>query len=359
MKMTSQNSVYLSHFDLRKPPFTMTPDPKYFFQSRTHLEALASLVYGIKERKGFILLTGNVGTGKTTVLRTLLESIDTNVVFSHVINTDVTYTELLQMICSDFGLAIAGRGKVELTEDLFSFLVETRLEGKTALVVVDEAQNLRSEVMESLRMLSNLETPRDKLLQILLCGQPELQAKLQQGALRQLAQRIVVSCTLSPLEPREVERYIYQRMRISGGCGDEVFPEEVTEYIAELSGGVPRLINILCDTSLLLAYAEGGRVVTKDIVEQAAAQCIGLASIEMEPQIEPVSVARPGKAKSSLLRRLLPLFGRVAVIVAIILVIVAMGVFGFYGKDLKTPPKDSGVGREPIVHTTEAAGNDG
>jgi general secretion pathway protein A len=337
MQPKSQVNVYLPFFKLRKSPFSMTPDPRFFFQSKTHLDALAALVYGIRERKGFILLTGNVGTGKTTVLRTLLENINPSVVFSHIFNTDVTYLELLQMICSDFGLPIAGRSKVELTEDLFSFLVETRLEGKTALVVIDEAQNLAPEVMESMRMLSNLETPRDKLIQILLCGQPELQEKLKREELRQLAQRVVVSCELSSLSHREVERYIYQRMQISGAQGDEIFPETVVRRIARLSGGVPRLVNILCDACLLLAYADGKREVNDVLLTAAAEKCLSLSPRKIEEcEAEEGAEVNGKKRRMSFFRRFAAHSGRVAMLI-LLMMILAMGFIELH-RSVSSPP---------------------
>jgi len=354
MRQKSQTSIYLPFFRLKKPPFAMTPDPRFFFQSKTHLDALAALVYGIKERKGFIMLAGNVGTGKTTVLRTLLENISPNVVFSHIFNTDVTYVELLQMICSDFGLPITGRSKVELIEDLFSFLVETRLEGKTALVVIDEAQNLAPEVMESMRMLSNLETPRDKLLQILLCGQPELQKKLKCEGLRQLAQRIVVTCELAPLTPREVERYIYQRLQISGVRGDELFPEAVVGRIARLSGGIPRLVNIICDACLLLAYAEGKREVSERVLDAAAEQCISLSPREGERETGESEGSESGRKRGSFFRRFVPQFGRVAMLLVMIFMLIAMG---FLQLDRgKTDSVDSGGGAnsQPVITAEQA-----
>jgi general secretion pathway protein A len=350
MQRKSQTSVYLPFFRLRKPPFAMTPDPRYFFQSKTHLDALAALVYGIRERKGFILLTGNVGTGKTTILRTLLENISPSVVFSHIFNTDVSYLELLQMICSDFGLPIAGRSKVELTEDLFSFLVETRLEGKTALVVIDEAQNLAPEVLESMRMLSNLETPRDKLIQILLCGQPELHEKLKREDLRQLAQRVVVSCELSPLGEREVERYIYQRMQISGAQGDEVFGEAVVRRVARLSGGIPRLVNILCDACLLLAYAEGRREVNDLTLTAAAEQCLCLSPGKTE-EVEADQEGGKKKRRMPFFRRFAPQFGRVAMLIALIMMMLAMGFIEFNrgGAGACAGKRDSSSGKEPAA----------
>jgi general secretion pathway protein A len=337
MRIGQGNSAYLDFFGLSLRPFAMTPDPRFFLQSRSHLEVLASLVYGVRERKGFVLLTGQVGIGKTTVLRTLLENIDPNVVFSHIINTDVNSQELLQMVCSDFGLPIAGRNKVELINDLFDFLVGTRLEGKNALIVVDEAQNLPDDVLESLRMLSNLETPRDKLLQIILCGQPELRTKLLQGSLQQLAQRIVINITLQPLSPDEAERYVYHRMQISGAEGEEVFPKEIAGGIARLSRGVPRLINILCDNCLMLAYSEGRKVVTRESLDQASAQCLGLAQPAPAGEVEDgrekdVEESNGGAAAKvlfkakRLFRRHKRLLTRLAVVLGIIILVIISGI---------------------------------
>ncbi len=335
MGQRDSESIYLSHFGLRRNPFALTPDPRFFLKSKTHLDALASLIYGIKERKGFILLTGEVGTGKTTVLRTLLESIDPNVLFSHIINTDVSFIQLLRMVCIDFGLPVDNRTRVQLVDDLYDFLVETRLEGRTALLIVDEAQNLSPKVMESLRMLSNLETPREKLLQILLCGQPELRKKLTLGSMRQLAQRIAVNAELSPLLPREVERYIYHRLKICNCSGDKLFPNPIAARIAGLSRGIPRLINILCDACLMLSYAEGKRVVSRDVLRIAADQCM---VIDTQPGAEDASPVplwatghekmeeNTGAKKGFVLRSLAAIVARVAAIFLIFLLIVVSGV---------------------------------
>ena len=335
MGQRDSESIYLSHFGLRRNPFALTPDPRFFLKSKTHLDALASLIYGIKERKGFILLTGEVGTGKTTVVRTLLESIDPTVVFSHIINTDVSFLQLLRMVCIDFGLPVGDRARVQLVDDLYDFLVETRLEGRTALLIVDEAQNLSQKVMESLRMLSNLETPREKLLQILLCGQPELRNKLKLGSMRQLAQRIAVNAELSPLLPREVERYIYHRLKICNCRGDALFPNPIAARIAVLSRGIPRLINILCDACLMLSYAEGKRVVSRDVLGIAAGQCMG---IDSQPGAEGASPTpswateheemgeNSGAKKGFFLRGIAGIFARVAAIFLIFLLIVVSGV---------------------------------
>jgi type II secretory pathway predicted ATPase ExeA len=271
MEQQSAPGLFYARFGMSLNPFAVTPDPRFFMRSRTHLDALASMIYGIRERKGFICMTGNVGTGKTTLINTLLGSLDVDVLFSHIIYTDLSFLELLQMICADFGIKVARQSKVELMNELFDYLVQTRIKGLNALVVIDEAQNLNAEVLESLRMLSNFETSREKLIQILLVGQPELKRILKRPELRQLAQRIVVRTELSPMSQTESEKYIYHRLSVAGSEGEAVFPRDIATRIAELSGGIPRIINILCDNCLLRTFAEGTTRVTPSVLEAVRA----------------------------------------------------------------------------------------
>lgn len=271
MEQQSAPGLFYARFGMSLNPFAVTPDPRFFMRSRTHLDALASMIYGIRERKGFICLTGNVGTGKTTLINTLLGSLDVDVLFSHIIYTDLSFLELLQMICADFGIKVARQSKVELMNELFDYLVQTRIKGHNALVVIDEAQNLNAEVLESLRMLSNFETSREKLIQILLAGQPELKRILKRPELRQLAQRIVVRTELSPMTQTESEKYIYHRLSVAGSEGETLFPRDIATRVAELSGGIPRIINILCDNCLLRTFAEGTSRVTPSILEAVRA----------------------------------------------------------------------------------------
>jgi general secretion pathway protein A len=307
--MHGKEHIYLSNFGLEQNPFAVTPDPRFFMRSQTHLDALAALIYGIKERKGFISLVGQVGTGKTTLVNTLLSSLDLDVVFSHVIYSDLSFMELLQAMCADFGIAVGRQSKVELMNELFDFLVENRLRGKNALVVIDESQNLSPEVLESIRMLSNFETSREKLIQILLCGQPELKALLKRNELRQLAQRIVVNAELSRLTERECERYVYHRLSVAGADGTEVFPPQVTARIAELSKGIPRIINILCDNCLMRAYAERASSINEKILADVEQDYFnvynpdGSTEEDMEDLIEEEVQARPARKGMSFLRR--------------------------------------------------------
>lgn len=300
--MNGKDHIYLSNFGLETNPFAVTPDPRFFMRSQTHLDALAALIYGIKERKGFITLTGQVGTGKTTLVNTLLSSLDIDVVFSHVIYSDLSFMELLQAVCSDFGLPVGRQTKVELMNELFDFLVENRLKGKNALVVIDESQNLSPAVLESIRMLSNFETSREKLIQILLCGQPEFKTLLKRNELRQLAQRIVVNAELAPLTARECERYIYHRISVAGADGPSVFPAEVTARIGELSRGVPRIINILCDNCLMHAYAERASLITESILGRVEADYFRIYNSEghiREEHAEEAAAPEAAEAGSS------------------------------------------------------------
>lgn len=285
MKHQNESLIYLSNYGLSQNPFAVTPDPRFFMRSTTHLDALASMIYGIKQRKGFISLVGQVGTGKTTLLNTLMGSLDLEVIFSHIIYTDLSFYELLQMICTDFGMKVGHQTKVELMNELFDFLVENRLKGQNALVVIDEAQNLSSDVLESLRMLSNFETSREKLIQILLCGQPELKNILARSELRQLAQRFVVNAELRTLTARESEKYIYHRMAVAGVDGSKIFPQDITNKIAEISGGVPRIINIICDNCLMIAYAAGKSVVTEEMLNQVETDYFSIYDPELTDSV--------------------------------------------------------------------------
>lgn len=313
MEQPSSPGLFYARFGMSLNPFAVTPDPRFFMRSHTHLDALAAMIYGVRERKGFICLTGNVGTGKTTLINTLLGSLDVDVLFSHIIYTDLSFYELLQMICTDFGIAVTRQSKVELMNELFDYLVQTRIKGHNALVVIDEAQNLNPEVLESLRMLSNFETSREKLIQIMLAGQPELKRILKRPELRQLAQRIVVRTELTPMTPAESEKYIYHRLSVAGGEGEGVFPRDIAARIASLSGGIPRIINILCDNCMLQAFAEGVTRITPAILEAVRANYFEAydsrtfqkfeetvdadepGTVEMpEPQSEPMPAVGPG-----------------------------------------------------------------
>ena len=263
--------MYLEHFGFREKPFNVTPDPRFFYTTPVYQEAYAGLLYGIRERKGFLVLTGEVGTGKTTLLRKLMSSLEETVHFAFFYNTTLSFDELLHSICEDFGLAVDEQGRrLSHIQALNTFLLERLAEGGTGVVFIDEAQNLEERVLENLRLLSNLETASEKLLQIVLVGQPELEQKLSQPKLRQLKQRVAIQCKLDCLKEREVGPFIAHRLQIAGYEGSELFPAETIRRIAAYSHGIPRLINILCDNALLVAYSLSQPQVSPHTIEEVA-----------------------------------------------------------------------------------------
>src|SRR5918996_2166393 len=259
--------VYCEHFGLTREPFNVTPDPSFLYLSASHKEALAQLIYGIKARRGFVVLTGEVGTGKTTLIHCLLEQIDDGHTHSAFLY-DVTGSpkDLLRSLSEGFGLTAPTEIQHDVPDYLNSlnrFLLESYQKGDNVALIIDEAQTLSAEVLERVRLLSNFETKQDKLVQILLVGQPELSDRLNEPALRQLKQRVALRHHLSALNFFECQEYIAKRLEISGGAGS-LFPTAVVEEVYTYSGGIPRLLNILCDNGLLSAYA-----LRKDCVEPA------------------------------------------------------------------------------------------
>ncbi|MDM7917235.1 MAG: ExeA family protein [Candidatus Eisenbacteria bacterium] len=262
--------MYEEFFGFREAPFQITPDPRFLYLTRSHRDALAYLQYGIQERKGILVLTGEVGTGKTLLVRTLLAELPENVETAVVMNARLTFKQLLYLALLDFGVHPPARTKVELLLSLQEYLLRRRDSGGTALLIVDEAQTLTPESLEEFRLLSNLETSTQKLLQILLVGQPELAATLSQYSLRQLRQRIPGICDLSRLPAESVREYIEHRLQVASGgrCGG-LFTPEALWAVTEWSEGIPRLVNQLCDRSLLVAYARGADGIEAEHVHEA------------------------------------------------------------------------------------------
>lgn len=258
--------MYESHFNLTTKPFDLLPNPDFLFLSRSHRRAITYLDYGIRERAGFILLTGEVGSGKTTVIRNLIKKHVNNVVLSKVFNTRVDSDQLFAMINDDFGLCVQGKDKVTLLRELNEFLIDQFMEGNQPVLIIDEAQNLAYELLEELRMLSNLETDNAKLLQIILVGQPELRATLASPSLVQLRQRININCHLQPLTRQETELYILHRLEMAGDRNAVTFTPAAVDIIYTYSRGIPRLINIICDFLMLSAYAEETRKIEAEMV---------------------------------------------------------------------------------------------
>jgi general secretion pathway protein A len=269
--------MYASFFGLNEKPFSITPDPRFLFLSERHAEALAHLVYGINEAGGFIQLTGEVGTGKTTVVRSLLAQAPKHAEIALILNPRMTPAEFLLAICEELGLEVPERSQGSLKDlvDLLSrHLLRAHSEGKRIVLVVDEAQNLAAEVLEQVRLLTNLETETQKLLQIILIGQPELRELLDRTELRQLAQRITGRYHLAPLSADETSAYVRHRLRVAGATR-EVFTSGALREIRRLSGGVPRLINIICDRALLGAFTEDRHLVKAGVVRRAAGEVLG------------------------------------------------------------------------------------
>ena len=246
------------------------PNPEFMFLSKTHKKAITYLDYGIRERAGFVLLTGEVGSGKTTIIRGLIDKYLERVVLAKVFNTNVNSLQLLSMINEDFDLPVQGKDKIELLRDLNHFLVEQYAKGNQPLLIIDEAQNLSLDTLEEIRMLSNLETSDSKLLQIILVGQPELRELLAKPELRQLRQRISVQCNLQPLNRQEVEEYIYHRLQVAGNRDALRFSPQAFDLIYAYCNGIPRLINIISDFLLLAAFAEELRDINESMIHDIA-----------------------------------------------------------------------------------------
>lgn len=259
--------MYEAFFNLTQKPFDLLPDPDFLFMSSSHKKALSYLDYGIRERVGFILLTGEVGSGKTTIIRNLIKKNLTNVVLSKIFNTRVDSEQLIAMINDDFGLSIRNKDKITLLSDLNAFLIEQFVQGNLPVLIIDEAQNLDHDLLEEIRMLSNLETDNAKLLQIILVGQPELRKTLAAATLVQLRQRISINCHIQPLNQSEIESYILHRLEKAGDREAASFSPETINIIFTYSRGIPRLINILCDFILLAAFAEETRNIDAAMVQ--------------------------------------------------------------------------------------------
>jgi general secretion pathway protein A len=265
--------MYKAFYRLKRNPFEITPDPSFLFPTRRHNEALAALYYGVRRHKGFVVLTGEVGTGKTLLLRCLLQSFQQSedVKYAYVFNGRLSPVEFLQYIAGDLGLPSAGKNKSDLLLQLADYVV-TRGEKKlTTVLVVDEAHHLSSDILEEIRLLTNLETADEKLLQILLVGQPELDEKLDSVNLRQLKQRIALRSHLASLDRIETGGYIERRLQLAGSPDPAtLFPEDTVSAIHRYSKGTPRLINTICENALVVAYARAAASVTPDVIDGIA-----------------------------------------------------------------------------------------
>lgn len=263
--------MYAAYFGLKENPFSLSPEPRYLFLSEQHRDALNCLIYGIKEKKGFVLISGGIGMGKTTICRSLLASLDNSVETALIFNTAVDDLDLLETILGEYGVDIKGESKTKkyLIDILNDFLLRNFAAGKTAVLLIDEAQNLSHGVLEQIRMLSNLETETEKLIQIILIGQPEINNSLMLPALRQLNERITVRYDLKPLSPPAVREYIRHRLTVAQGPGSLNFTRGAFSLIYNFSEGIPRRINAICDRALLIAYTKNITKIDRKIVRLA------------------------------------------------------------------------------------------
>lgn len=296
--------MYLAFYGLKEQPFNITPDSRFLFLSQRHKEALASLLYGIEQRKGFIVITGEIGSGKTTLCRALLKELDSEQVkIALIFNPLLTEVELLRAINHELGIEHQLNSKKDLIDELNEFLLEAIKKGQNVVVVIDEAQNLTPVLLEQLRLLSNLETETEKLLQIVLIGQPELQSTLELPQLQQLNQRVAVRYHLEPLSKEEVMQYIKHRLEVAGAKVDIKFTPGAVDLIYEYTEGVPRKINILCDRILLIGYVQGTYEIDRDIVETAIEEVSGMRQTPL-PGSKGLGILKPRVVKGPIKQRL-------------------------------------------------------
>ena len=264
--------LYQTHFGLSQAPFNITPDPSFLYLSASHREGLAQLSYGIRARKGFVVLTGEVGTGKTTLIHALLNDLNGSAQTALIFSTIVSPADLLRSVCEEFGLVDSKRPLGEIHDYLVSlneFLLESYRKGENCALIIDESQNLSAEVLESIRLLSNFETSKDKLLQILLVGQPELAVRLNSPELRQLKQRVMLRHQLRALSLQECCEYVANRLKVAG-ADRTIFTPNALESIHSYSSGIPRIVNVLCDNALLTGYALGRKEIDTGIIREVA-----------------------------------------------------------------------------------------
>jgi type II secretory pathway predicted ATPase ExeA/LysM repeat protein len=316
--------MYCDFYQLSERPFNVTPDPKFLYLNARYREAIASLNYGITQRKGFITLIGEAGTGKTTLLNKLLEDLDAKTKSVFIFNTHVTFEEILEYIFAEFDLPVHNGKKLYMLQRLNSFLLEELRGGGNVALLIDEAQDLEFSVLEDLRLLSNLETAKEKILQIVLSGQPELGTKLSNPLLRQLRQRIGINCRLLPLSRDEISEYIQYRLQ-AAGCHDlKLFSREAEDQVYHFSRGIPRLVNVVCDNALVIGYALSKKRIGADVIAEAAADLLSIEPPAEEVVEQPAIALAP--AAPTTYRGWLGRFGVIALMaVALMLGLFAIG----------------------------------
>lgn len=342
--------MYCEFYQLTERPFNVTPDPKFLYLNARYREAIASLNYGITQRKGFITLIGEAGTGKTTLLKRLLEDLDPKTKTVFIFNTNVTFEEILEYIFAEFDLPVHNGKKLYMLQRLNTFLLEELRSGGNVALLIDEAQDLEFSVLEDLRLLSNLETAKEKILQIVLSGQPELGQKLSNPILRQLRQRISINCRLLPLSRDEITEYLQYRLQ-AAGCPDlKLFTREAEDQIYHFSRGVPRLVNVVCDNALVIGYALGKKRIGADLIKEAAADLLPVELHDSEPatpRTAPATTVRaPGARQENRWR------GRAAVI-GLVLVGVVAGLLSIFRSSADTAAERIDVARAPRLQVIQ------
>lgn len=267
--------MYERFFGLKEKPFNVTSDPAFLFFSRRHKEAFSHLIYGIKERKGFLEITGEIGTGKTTLCKALLNSLNKDTKTALILNPDLSKFQLLKAVLQDLEIDVNKNSTVSLLAKLNEFLIQQLSLGNNVVLILDEAQNLKYSTLEQIRLLSNLETEKEKLLQIVLVGQPQLREKLKSSKLTQLHQRISVRYHISPLDKDEIVKYIKHRLSVAGSTNSVKFSKNAFEEIYRYSQGIPRLINILCDKAMLAAFVKETKTIDREMIKQCIEELEG------------------------------------------------------------------------------------
>jgi general secretion pathway protein A len=286
--------MYESFYRFKEKPFDLHPDPDYLYMSRVHENTYVHLEYAIAENKGFVVVTGEIGSGKTTLINYLLNKISEEIQVGLVNNTNILPAEFLKMVCQEFELDPKTNDKAELIDIFSGFLIDQFAAGQRVVLIVDEAQNLTNDTMEEIRMLSNIETDKHHLIQIILVGQPELRFKLQQSNLKQFAQRVTVHCHLKGLENDEVKEYINHRLDVGGSDRTDIFDKETIDNIAVYSRGIPRLINVLCDSALVYGFADELETISTPILDNVYEELKTLGTFtdyDAKPSANPASPA--------------------------------------------------------------------
>jgi general secretion pathway protein A len=286
--------VYCEYYGLLKPPFEMTPDPAFLYLGEAHREGLATLIYGIRSGKGFVMLTGEVGTGKTTLLYSLLSQLDSSTSSAFVFNPRLEPLDFFHMLFAELGIEGLCQTKADYLLRLNEFLIERLEKGESTVLIIDEAQNLSTDLLEEIRLLSNLETSTSKLIQIMLVGQPELKDMLARPELRQLRQRIALRHHLRPFDERETHDYVEERLRRAGYAGKNVFKRKAMREIYAVTAGTPRLINVVCDSALLLGYSRDQATLDGADIREVA------QDLELDPIKDGVSPQESGRRRKGL-----------------------------------------------------------